>query len=182
MRPHPHDLSSPWSPAKGPQLPHSGEAGCHPARSEPTLSPQHSEGQCPPFALLLLRLPTGAMTHRLSGTVGADFFGIERIAAVRPPVPGRALGAPAHPGGASALPSSGRPALGDSGWFYEACSPAGTPVTLPGILLNGLFCALSLSLRGIGGEGRNFINKKLTVGGLNMTFDDGDHDGRATSI
>lgn len=38
------------------------------------------------------------------------------------------------------------------------------------------------TLRGIGGEGRNFINKKLTVGGLNTTFDDGDHDGRATSM
>lgn len=38
-----------------------------------------------------------------------------------------------------------------------------------------------LSLRGAGGEGRNFINKKLTVSGLNTTFD-GDHDSKATFI
>ena len=167
MRPHPHDLSSPWSPAKGPQLPHSGEAGCHPACSGPTLTQSAAlRGPVPALCFAPSASPHASRDALALGDSRSRFFGVECIAAVRPPVPGRALGAPCPPRWCLCPPRSGRPALGDSGWLYEACPPAGTPVILPGILLNGLFCAFSLSLslflRGIGGEGRNFINKKLS--------------------
>ena len=78
----------------------------------------------------------------------------------------------------------GAPALLE--WGGLGVAPGGLPVLRDSCHLTRDFIKwpvlYSLSLRGIGGEGRNFINKKLTVGGLNMTFDDGDHDVRATSI
>ena len=98
MRPHPHDLSSPWSPAKGPQLPHSGEAGCHPACSGPTLTQSAAlRGPVPALCFAPSASPHVSRDALALGDSRSRFFGVECIAAVRPPVPGRALGAPCPP-------------------------------------------------------------------------------------
>lgn len=170
--------SDPVHLPKAPWCHHGGGAGGQPEHLGDTLIQSGMHGG-PAFALRFsfcvfpTRRDSTGFFHRTDAT------GVECVAGVQLQVAGRASGEPpAHPRGYTCPPGEGRLGGGRA--------PGGLPVLRDSCHLTRDFIKwpvlYSLSLRGIGGEGRNFINKKLTVGGLNMTFDDGDHDVRATSI